>query len=91
MGNIYFLPCFLQDDGKEGRIDANGVSGCMRHYTVKWNDAGEFQTLVWELYGYESMTTDFLKNISECSGRSLLIPNVSIRKQTMQFRKPIFS
>ena len=64
MANIYrayIFTMFLQDDGEEGRIDVNSVSGCRRHYTVKWNDAREFHTLVWELYGYESMVTDFLE------------------------------
>ena len=51
----YLVSLFLilqnDDDDKDGRISANGVSGCTVHYTEKRNDIGEFCTLVRELWG----------------------------------------
>ena len=48
---LLFLILQNDNDDKEGRISANGESGCMIHYTEKRNDVGEFCTLVRELLG----------------------------------------
>ena len=72
----------LQNDDKEGRISANGESGC----TIR-NYVGEFCTLVREPWVYWStaMTTDF-SNMSDFRKRSLHIfyrsLNVTISWQT---------
>ena len=86
----YLLLLFLilqNDDDKDGRISANGVSGCTIHYTEKRNDVGEFCTIL-----PAAMTTDF-SNMSEFHKRSLRIfyryLDVTISRQ--KFREPIFS
>ena len=81
---LLFLILQNDDEENEGRISANGESGCTIHYTEKRNDVGITHTCA-QTMGPTDMTTHF-SNMSDFHKRSLRIfyrsLNVTISRQT---------